>query len=125
MVSWPSFGALGKNGRGARPLIFSAELARSPSEAGQHPEQLRASHPEVIERALAGTTSGTDIAAEQTPEVASYQRAIAVYGMITVRTDGKKALISTKLEHDGTRGKQWDYHCLEPDDQGVLRQARA
>ena len=118
-----TLGALGRNGRGDRPLIFSTELARSPAEAANRPEPVRARHREVIDEAVKATTARNGSAAER-PEVAHYQRAIAVYGMITVRTDGTKVLISTKLERPGTSGKEWDYYCLEPDARGVLRHDR-
>lgn len=122
-----TLGALGKNGRGTRPLILSTELARSPAEAAKHPQQLRGSRPGAADTALAETTTTASTATAATdPKLqdAGYERAIAVYGMITVRTDGKKALISTKLEHPGTNGKQWDYYCLEPDEQDVLQPVR-
>ncbi|HEV2889160.1 MAG TPA: MBL fold metallo-hydrolase [Frankiaceae bacterium] len=59
-----ALGALGKYGRGDRPLIFSTELARSAREFTKRPEALRAAGapPEAVERA------------------------IAVYGMVNVRT---------------------------------------
>lgn len=118
-----TLGALGRNGRGDRPLIFSTELARSPAEAANRPETVRARHTEVIDEAVKATTAKNGSTAER-PEVAHYQRAIAVYGMITVRTDGTKVLISTKLERRGTGGKEWDYYCLEPDAKGILQHVR-
>ena len=118
-----TLGALGRNGRGERPLIFSTELARSPADAAGRPELLRAHDAKVIEEEAAETTARGASAAEK-PEVARYQRAIAVYGMITVRTDGSKVLISTKLERPGTGGKEWDYYCLEADAEGILHHVR-
>jgi beta-lactamase superfamily II metal-dependent hydrolase len=118
-----TLGALGRNGRGERPLIFSTELARSPAEAANRPEHLRARDAKVIEDGVAETTAKGASAAEQ-PGVARYQRAIAVYGMITVRTDGTKVLISTKLERPRAGGQEWDYYCLEPDAGGVLHHVR-
>lgn len=67
-----TLGAIGKYGRGARPLIYSTELARS--------------SPEFIEIAKARSTDKQK------------QRVVATYGMITVRTDGEKAVIAQKLE---------------------------
>lgn len=68
-----TLGAIGKFSRGDRPLIYSTELARS--------------SPEFVE--LQAKESKTD---------KTKQRIVATYGMITVRTDGEKAIISQKLE---------------------------
>lgn len=118
-----TLGALGHNGRGERPLIFSTELARSPAEFGKRPEHLRARDASEIDAAVVRTTAGR-ISAEGSPAVAGYQRAIAVYGMIAVRTDGTRALISTKLERPRPGGQEWDSYRLEPDAAGVLHEAR-
>jgi beta-lactamase superfamily II metal-dependent hydrolase len=68
-----TLGAIGKFGRGNRPLIFSTELGRS--------------SPEFIKVKL--DPNATD---------KTKQRAVATYGMVTVRTDGTNAIISQKLE---------------------------
>jgi beta-lactamase superfamily II metal-dependent hydrolase len=68
-----TLGAIGKYSRGDRPLIFSTELARS--------------SPEYIE--LKANATKTD---------KTKQRIVSTYGLITVRTDGEKCIISQKLE---------------------------
>lgn len=81
-----TLGAIGKYGRGDRPLIFSTELARS--------------SPEFIE-----------LKARENPTDKVKQRVVATYGMITVRTDGEKAIISQKLEKDRSEfGKLVKWH---------------
>ncbi len=85
-------GAFGKFGRGNRPLIFSTELARSTRDL------------------ILGSAG---------PSIAEHGRTVAVYGMINLRTDGKKIVIAQKLEQKATRG-EWDYYCLEPGATGVL-----
>ncbi len=67
-----TLGAIGKYGRGERPLIFSTELARSSPEFFKHQEHM--------------TTDSEK------------QRVVSTYGMITLRTDGEKAIIAQKLE---------------------------
>ncbi len=67
-----TLGAIGKYGRGDRPLIFSTELARS--------------SPEFIELQSKVKTDKIK------------QRVVSTYGMITLRTDGTNAIISQKLE---------------------------
>lgn len=68
-----TLGAIGKFGRGNRPLIFSTELGRS--------------SPEFIEMKL--DENATD---------KKKQKVVSTYGMVTVRTDGTNAIISQKLE---------------------------
>lgn len=68
-----TLGAIGKYGRGDRPLIFSTELGRS--------------SPEFMEFKL--DPSGGD---------KIKQRIVSTYGLITVRTDGTNAVICQKLE---------------------------
>lgn len=120
-----TLGALGRHGRGSRPLIFSTELARSALEFVERPEVLRTARAPEIDAALAATTSGAPSAEEEPGRAAArLERAIAVYGMVTVRTDGTNALISTKLERPGPGAQEWDYYCLEPDADGRLRHVR-
>lgn len=67
-----TLGAIGKFSRGERPLIYCTELARS--------------SPEYVEL-------------EKRPKTDQVkQRIVSTYGMITLRTDGEKAIISQKLE---------------------------
>lgn len=68
-----TLGAIGKYGRGDRPLIFSTELGRS--------------SPEFIKLKID----------ENTPDKKK-QKVVATYGMVTVRTDGENTIISQKLE---------------------------
>jgi beta-lactamase superfamily II metal-dependent hydrolase len=68
-----TLGAIGKYGRGERPLIYSTELARS--------------SPEYVK-----------LEAKSTKSDKTKQRIVSTYGMITLRTDGEKAIISQKLE---------------------------
>lgn len=84
-------GALGKFGRGDRPLIFSTELARSTR----------------------------DLIVKANPTAKELGRTVAVYGMIDLRTDGEKIVIAQKLEQAAPRG-EWDFYELTPDAKGVL-----
>lgn len=68
-----TLGAIGKFSRGERPLIFSTELARS--------------SPEYIELKV------KDVKSDKVK-----QKIVATYGMITLRTDGERAVIAQKLE---------------------------
>lgn len=79
-----TLGTIGKHSRGDRSLIFSTELARSSKEFVEVA-------PQRSERAK--------------------ERAVTVYGMINVRTDGEKIIIAQKLEKPASRG-DWDIHKL-------------
>jgi hypothetical protein len=39
-------------------------------------------------------------------------RNVAVYGMITLRTDGEKVVLAQKLEIPGGKDNKWDIHEL-------------
>jgi hypothetical protein len=110
-----SLGALGHFGRGDRPLIFSTELARSAPEKVKHPDELR----KELEKARQ-----QERVAEYTEDlIVRLGRSISVYGMITVRSDGKRVLIAQKLEKARSPGQKWDQYVLEPDHNGVLTYA--
>jgi hypothetical protein len=51
------------------------------------------------------------------------ERSIAIYGLINLRTDGKKAMIAQKLEKPISNAEKWDIHLLEPGPDGRLRYA--
>jgi beta-lactamase superfamily II metal-dependent hydrolase len=79
-----TLGAIGKFGRGNRPLIFSTELARSAKEF------------------------------MDTSNLSTYkkkERLVTVYGMINVRTDGDKTIIAQKLEKPRS-SNNWDINKL-------------
>ncbi len=79
-----ALGALGRFGRGPRPLIFSTELARSPAESARRPEALRTLMADNLASARE-EIDGTGSSVEEEPgrSVYAYQRAVAVYGMTT------------------------------------------
>jgi len=68
-----TLGAIGKFGRGERPLIYCTELARS--------------SPEYI------TIMKKDLKTDKVK-----QKIVSTYGMITLRTDGERAIVAQKLE---------------------------
>lgn len=80
-----TLGTIGKHSRGERSLIFCTELARSGKE--------------FVEVAKMDTTK-------------KKERAVTVYGMINVRTDGEKVIIAQKLERPAS-GRGWDIHKIE------------
>jgi beta-lactamase superfamily II metal-dependent hydrolase len=79
-----TLGTIGKNSRGERPLIFSTELARSSKEFIE-PKKIIPN---------------------------KKNRAVTVYGMINVRTDGTNVIIAQKLERKAAK-RNWDIHKIE------------
>ena len=80
-----TLGTIGKYSRGERSLIFSTELARSSKEF---------------------------IKLNKSNSKNKKIRTITNYGMINVRTDGKKVIIAQKLERR-TAYRDWDIHMIE------------
>jgi beta-lactamase superfamily II metal-dependent hydrolase len=112
-----SLGAIGRNSFGDRPLIFSTELARSGRENFNHPNQFRAELKQLI--ATRNETEDEEkrerLNAKIDKLLEQIERSVAVYGMISVRTDGERAIVAQKLEEK--RGqKEFDIYELTPVD---------
>jgi hypothetical protein len=117
-----ALGAIGKYGRGIRPLIFSTELARSAKEIIKHPYLFRQDIRDLAKQLdLAETESDKEaIRKKLEKKMAQLERSIAVYGMINVRTDGEKAIVAQKLERPRSNAEKWDIYELEPGADGRL-----
>ena len=119
-----ALGAFGKSGRGSRPLIFSTELARSVTQTTTPSLEIR----DRITRlsVLRDKEEDADKRAALEAEIRrlqdeNRQRIVTVYGMINLRTDGERVVLAQKLETQGSGGREWDIHLLEPDANGQLR----
>lgn len=120
-----ALGTFGKHGRGDRPLIFSTELARSSRETIKEPNRLRAEIRNLMEKRDLEEDDDrrADLQKKIHEKLEVLERSVAVYGMINLRTDGRKILMAQKLEEprSGT-GEKWDVHRIERDAQtGELR----
>ncbi|TCC88597.1 MBL fold metallo-hydrolase [Pedobacter frigiditerrae] len=94
-----TLGAIGKHSRGKRPLIFSTELARSAKEKLNITDKDYAQLYLLNESKKAASPDELIAINEKINNLRyKIERTIAVYGMITVRTDGKKILIAQKKE---------------------------
>lgn len=103
-----ALGSFGKYGRGIRPLIFSTELARNTKEfthVWQYFEQLKAYEAQL---AAAVTPAEKNRLTREMQE--KKDRNVAVYGMITLRTNGEKVVMAQKLEVAGGADNKWDIH---------------
>ena len=110
-----ALGAMGRYGRGTRPLIFSTELARSVKDVVKRPEDLQARLEALkVQKREANDELELAVVEKWIDEVmAKIERTVAVYGMINVRTDGNKIVVAQKLERP-SRGSKWDVHRIEP-----------
>ncbi len=119
-----ALGAIGKHGRGRRPLVFSTELARSTKENIKSPHRLREEIAELIAKVNSAVTESAREAAQEKLDaaLARLERSVAVYGLINLRTDGVRAILAQKLERPrATTKEEWDVHRLEPDANGELQ----
>jgi beta-lactamase superfamily II metal-dependent hydrolase len=117
-----ALGAIGKYGRGMRPLIFSTELARSAKEIIKHPYLFRREIRDLAKQLdLAETEADKELIRKKLEKaMMQLERSIAVYGMINVRTDGEKAIVAQKLERPRSKAEKWDIYELEPGPDGKL-----
>ncbi len=118
-----TLGTLGKHGRGPRPLLFSTELARSTKDDVKDPRKLRAEIAKLIQERVDARTDAEREAAQAAivAALARLERSVAVYGLINLRTDGRKVLLAQKLERPRAQSREeWDVHLLEPDPTGAL-----
>jgi hypothetical protein len=119
-----ALGAMGKYSRGRRPLIFSTELARSSREFTTIPERIQ-ERLTALRKELALTTLTKTERRKKEKEwdelLDKKERSVAVYGMISIRTDGKKLVAVQKLEkpRSGT-GEKYDIHEFKIGAGGVL-----
>ena len=119
-----TLGAIGKHGRGSRPLIFSTELARSTKEGVKEPNRIRRemkAHLAVRDDPSATDAEKARAKAQLEKYFEELERSVARYGMINVRTDGEKVLVAQKLEKKRGNSKKWDMHRIEPDAAGRLK----
>ncbi len=118
-----AIGAFGKCGYSKTPLIFSTELARSTKEITRKRLEVVSKRLVEIEandkaiKQLKKATGDHEAAIKKfrtkniknNKEINSY---LTKFGMINLRTDGKKMIIAQKLEKAAAYGK-WDIHELE------------
>ncbi len=118
-----TLGAIGKYSRGQRPLIFSTELSRSAPERIKHPLVLRQKLKDLQEAIANAQTPAEKEQAEKKFDKAleDIERSVAIYGMISLRTDGRKVVMAHRLEKPRSLSAKWDISVLEPGPGGRLR----
>jgi len=112
-----AIGTFGKCGYGAKPLIFSTELARSNKEITKNVLLTLSEKMDEIKTLKTELKSATDETAKgkcqaQIDKLEKETNSfLTKYGMINLRTDGEKMIIAQKLERPSKDGK-WDIHEL-------------
>ncbi len=112
-----TIGALGKCGYGDKPLIFSTELARSNKEITM--DKLESISKKMnsiaaIDKKLKNETDPEEIKklkSKKTRDNKTINSFLTKYGMINMRTDGRRMIIAQKYERPAHYGK-WDIHEL-------------
>jgi hypothetical protein len=103
-------------------LIFSTELGRSAKENIKDPFKLRQQITMLFEELAAAPPAAKPGVQDRIDDVlAQLERSVAVYGLVNLRTDGRKVVLAQKLERprSSTR-EEFDVHQLERDANGVL-----
>lgn len=115
-----TLGAIGRFGRGARPLVFSTELAHSTREFTRREDTpwYRAAKLEGEAANEANPVARAALLARAQAEFEiARTRNVTVYGAINLRSDGRRAVMAYKLEQ-GSAARGWDVYTLEPDASG-------
>lgn len=117
-----TLGAIGRHSRGERPLIFSTELMRSTREFSQPLSQVKDDIRTLQDELLgADATRRKEIKRRIDALLDRVERNVAVYGLISLRTDGKRAVVAQKLERTRSQtGEDFDLQWLSPDANGEL-----
>ncbi len=110
-----AIGTFGKCGYGLKPLVFSTELARSNKEITMSVLITLSAKIAKIESLKKEIKTIQDVPAKEkrieqlkklNKEANSF---LTKYGMINLRTDGRKMIVAQKYERPSTHGK-WDIH---------------
>jgi len=119
-----AIGAFGKCGYGVKPLVFSTELARSNKEItfgkletiAKYFDTIKTKKEEIKALKEAGQSADSEEIKKLKKKITDLNKKInsfaTKFGMINLRTDGKKMIIAQKYERDSASGK-WDIHQLE------------
>ncbi len=119
-----AIGAFGKCGYGDKPLVFSTELARSNKEItfgkletiAKYFNTIKTKKEEIKTLKKEGYGENSEEVKKLKKKITDLNKKInsfaTKFGMINLRTDGKKMIIAQKYERKTASGK-WDIHMLE------------
>lgn len=116
-----TLGVIGRHGRGERPMIFSTELMRSTPEFFVKSVMKQQEVKDLLaELRTAEGGRRTEIERAINAIMKQRERGVAVYGMISMRTDGQRVVMSQKLEKRAGNGNEFDLHWFAPDAGGTV-----
>lgn len=117
-----TLGAIGRNGYGERPLVFSTELSRSAKEF-INKEDTPWFQAAKIKGKIEAATDSVERAELQKEfdrlDEKSKVRAVTSYGAINLRSDGEKVVMAYMKEKT-SRSSRWDIYPLEVNESGIL-----
>ncbi len=105
-------GLLGKQGRGARPLVLCTEILRSTPGSRSPSAAERAEQERLLEELALAPDAATRRAARTALNEfvdRQFRRLVNVYGAINVRTDGEKLIVAFRKERAGA-GSPWQVY---------------
>ncbi len=106
-----ALGAFGRYGRGHRPLIFSTEISRRTrefSKVSDFYERILDFKKRIDEAPNKRERKKVERELEEAKD-----RNVAVYGMITLRSDGDRTIMAQKIELPTRNDQKWDIHELK------------
>ena len=115
-----TLGAIGRNGYGERPLVFSTELSRSAKEF-INKEDTPWFQAAIIKGKIETETDPVKKSQLETEferlNEQSKIRAVTSYGAINLRSDGEKVVMAY-MKEKSSRSSRWDVYPLEMNEQG-------
>ena len=115
-----TLGAIGRNGYGERPLVFSTELSRSAKEF-INKEDTPWFQAAIIKGKIEAETDPVKKSQLETEferfNEQSKIRAVTSYGAINLRSDGEKVVMAY-MKEKSSRSSRWDVYPLEMNEQG-------
>ena len=110
-------GRLGRNGRGAAPLILCTEILRSGREREDDRILRRIRQLDTLIEDPAAPAADREL--HRTERAAAQQllgrRNVEVYGAITLRTDGRDLVIAFRMETEAASGRRWQTYTFRHD----------
>jgi hypothetical protein len=117
-----TLGAIGRNGYGERPLVFSTELSRSAKEFINKEDTPWFQAAKIKGRIEAETNPARKAELQEEFEELDEKskiRAVTSYGAVNLRSDGEKVVMAYMKEKT-SRSSRWDVYPLEINENGVL-----
>ncbi|MDB2438762.1 hypothetical protein N9W89_08615 [Hellea sp.] len=117
-----TLGAIGRNGYGERPLVFSTELSRSAKEFINKEDTPWFQAAKIKGKIEAEKNLGKKAQLQEEfdrLDEESKVKAVTSYGAINLRSDGERVVMAY-MKEKASRSSRWDVYSLEINENGVL-----